>query len=59
MRHFMEARGTTAPLTKEILEDICQKISMKGKGVDSEYQKLILEEYEKVKSTYEKFADES
>lgn len=59
MRHFMEARGTVVPLTKEILDDISQKISTARKGVDSEFQNLILEELEKVKSTFKRLAAES
>ena len=56
MRQFMDFRGKRGPMNDSILEQIEQYIEKTPHGANQDYQKLVHEEFIKVKETYEKLA---
>lgn len=52
MRQFMEFRGTRKPLTDEILEVFEKQLEWIPHAVSSDYQKLIIDEFIKLRDSY-------
>lgn len=52
MRQFIEMRGKREPLTEDILKALEAKINNPPKGSDEEYQKLVQDEFQRLKQVY-------
>lgn len=52
MRQFIENRGKREPLNEDILEALEAKVNNPPKGSDEEYQKLVQDEFLKLKQVY-------
>lgn len=52
MRQFIENRGKREPLNEDILEALEAKVNNPPKRSDEEYQKLVQDEFLKLKQVY-------
>lgn len=55
MRHFIEARKKVYPLTRKDLDEMERQFTRTKTGKDSEFKKLVIEEFERLKDVYIKY----